>query len=91
MVDPPVVAFIGECGLSRNAIVRLYTRLHQELSQEADRFRGRRHPEEPDLYFHYRIQVASGDHWHQFDFAVNDSTAPGTLFLEAVNPTSWPW
>ncbi len=91
IVDRPVVAFIGERGLSRNAVVRLYAQLHQELGNEAARFRLTRHPEEPDLYFHYRIQVASGDHWHQFDFAVNDTTASDTLFVEAVSHTSWPW
>jgi hypothetical protein len=67
---PPLVAFIGGLGLSRNAVVRLYTKLHHELGDEAGRFRSTRHPEEPDLYFHYRIKLASGDHWHQFDFAV---------------------
>jgi pyridoxine/pyridoxamine 5'-phosphate oxidase len=91
IVDRPVVALIGEHGLSRNAVVRLYAQLHQELVNEAERFRATRHPEEPDLFFHYRIQVASGDHWHQFDFAVNDTTASGTLFVEAVSHTSWPW
>jgi hypothetical protein len=91
IVGPPVVARIGECGLSRLALVRLYAQLHHELGNEATRFRARRHPEEPDLYFHYRIKLASGDLWHQFDFAVNDTTAPDTLFVEAVSHTSWPW
>ena len=35
IVDRPVVAFIGERGLSRNALVRLYAQLHQELGDEA--------------------------------------------------------
>jgi hypothetical protein len=91
IVDRPVVAFIGKQGLSRDAILRLYIKLHKELGNEAPRFRSARHPEEPDLYFHYRIKVASVDHWHQFDFAVNDTTAPDTLFVEAVSHTSWPW
>jgi len=91
IVDRPVVAFIGACGLSRQATVRLYAKLHHELSNEAARFRLMRHPEEPDLYFHYRITLASGDHWHQFDFAVNDTTAPDSLFVEAVSHTAGPW
>jgi hypothetical protein len=91
IVDGPVVAFVGGRGLSRNAVVRLYAKLHHELGDEAARFRSTRHPEEPDLYFHYRIKLASGDHWHQFDFAVNDTTASDTLFVEAVSYTSWPW
>lgn len=71
--------------------MRLYTQLHEELGSEAARFKTTRHPEEPDVYFHYRIRVASGDHWHQFDFAVNDTTAAETLFVEAVSHLSWPW
>lgn len=91
IVDRPVVALIGARGLSRNAVVHVYTRLHHELANQTDLFRSTRHPEEPDLYFHYRIRVASGDHWHQFDFAVNDTTAPDILFVEAVSHASWPW
>ncbi len=91
IVDRPVVTFVGACGLTRTALIRLYTQLHHELGSEADRFRSTRHPEELDLYFHYRIRVASGDLWHQFDFAVNDATAPDILFVEAVCHTSWPW
>src|SRR5436190_670304 len=92
IVTRAVKTSIGQSGLSRNALVHLYSRLHDELGNEADRFRPARYPEEPDLYFHYRIAVASGDLWHQFDFAVNDTTAPDTaLFVETVSHTCWPW
>ena len=60
IVDQPAVAFLGQLGLSRNAILRLYTQLHQELGNEAARFRSTRRPEQPDLYFHYRIKVRPG-------------------------------
>jgi hypothetical protein len=91
IVDRPVSEAIGACGLSRTATVILIAKLHDELGNEAERFRGNRHPEAPDLFFNYRVKLASGDNWHQFDFTVNDTPAADTLFVEAVVHTAWPW
>jgi hypothetical protein len=90
IVTPEVVQAVGEIGLSRNAIVILYTTLHDDLGNRGGQYRTRRHPDEPDLYFAYRARVTSGGLWHQFDFAVDDVTAPETFIVLAVSHISRP-
>jgi hypothetical protein len=91
IVSPDVEAVIAGCGLTRNALVRLYTTSHDELNSEGDCLRQGRHPESPDRFFAYRIKLTSGDHWHQLDFVVDDATADTRFFVEDVTHTSWPW
>jgi len=89
IVDPDVVASVGEQELSRTAIVQLYTRLRDDLGNRTGRYQTNRHPRQPDFYFLYNVTVMSGGLWHRFDFAVGDTTAPDTLFVDAVEHTSW--
>lgn len=89
IVARAVSRYIGTCGLSRNGVVRLLARLHDELSNEADQFRGDRAPDDPD-YFRYRIDLADRGQWHTCNFAVNDRVAPGFLFVEDMFHQSRP-
>lgn len=89
IVARTVSRYMGMCGLSRNGLVRLLTRLHSELSLEADQFHNDRAPDDPD-YFRYRIDLADNEQWHTFEFAVNDRIAPGYLFVEGMSHQSRP-
>lgn len=69
---PTVVRrMIGESGLSRNALVRLYLGLRITLSAEGDRYRHNRWSGRPDCFVFPRIMV-DGAAWHRFDFVVKD-------------------
>jgi hypothetical protein len=70
----------GECGLSRNALVRLLAGLRDDLETLYDLYRSRRHPEEP-RYFVCNLAVANGAVTHRFAFVIDDSTSPDDLFI----------
>jgi len=92
LYNPTVEIFISGCGLSRQALIRLYIEVRAELMTRGDEIRRtNRHPDDPYRFFAYRYRIASGDYWHQFDFAVDDATADTHFFIEAVTYTSWRW
>jgi len=89
ILERPVSRAIGSFGLSRSLLIRLLTRLHSGLPQQADSFRSQRDPEDPDL-FRYEVVLAEGNAWHTFRFHINDTRAQGFLFVEAVAHNSNP-
>ena len=75
-VLPEVSQLVPWWGLSRAAMLRVFTTLHDELTDNADKHRGNRDAKDPD-FFHFRIRIADGGRWHFLDFAVNDAPQPG--------------
>ena len=65
---------IGRCGLSRQALVRVYVCLYGELPARADRLRRRREPADPD-HFLYRVVLLDAGAWHVLTFRVDDVSA----------------
>jgi hypothetical protein len=66
---------IGETGLSRNAILRLYLEVTITLAEEVDRYRHNRWRGRRDCFLYRRIMV-DGAAWHRFDFVVKDQPVP---------------
>lgn len=78
--DPIVRKQIGECGFSRNAVVRLLADSRARLSTETHRYRHNRWPGRADCFL-YRHILVDGDAWHRCEFVVEDHATPGELFV----------
>jgi hypothetical protein len=70
--------------LQRDALVVVLNRLYDRLTNHADRYRGRRDPDDPDL-FDYVLYLGDGTNWHTLRFSVDDRQATGYLFVVAVS------
>ncbi len=71
---------IGRCGLSRQGVVRLSSRIHIELPARTDVLRLNRDSADRDFFLYY-FRFWDGGAFHTFEFRVNDVTAPGFLFI----------
>jgi len=89
VVPPEITRLIGECGLTRDGVVRVFTGLHGELPQRYARFRGLRHPEDDRLFFFFDA-FADGDRMHTFTFHVDDSTSTEHLIVADLEHESRP-
>jgi hypothetical protein len=87
LVMPPVSAALGRLLLDRESLLKVLNRLYGQLTDHADRYRGRRDPDDQDL-FDYPVYFCDGANWHTFRFSVNDTKAAGYLFVEAVSHRS---
>jgi hypothetical protein len=59
---------------------KLRDRLIDQLENHYDRWRTRRHPDDETLFV-YTVYLAEGDHWHTFEFHVDDTLADTSLFV----------
>ena len=84
ILRPHLSRALGECGLSRDALLLVLFALHHTLPEQADRFRRTRDPNRPDSLFLFRVSLPDGALWHRLTFGVDDATAPGYLFVENV-------
>jgi hypothetical protein len=84
IVLPRVSAAIGACGLSRDAMLFVFSSVYYTLPENAERFRLVRDPEMPDRCFLFRLGFADGSVWHRLEFSVDDATAPDRLFVEKL-------
>lgn len=80
----PEVSVVLGTYLGREAMLAVLTRLRDELENNAARYRPNRDPKDPDCLFDYPLKLWDGSRWHRFRFSVNDTTAAGRLFVEAV-------
>ncbi len=87
VVPPGISRKIGAL-LSRNGVVRLLSRLHEELPARYGRYRGLRHPDD-DGSFLFFVVVAEG-RMHSFTFFIDDSTSPDHLLVQDVEHNSRP-
>jgi hypothetical protein len=79
-IDSEMSRKLGECGLSRNAVIRFRVTLRDDLEKRYQTFRQFRHPED-DRFFSYFLAVVAGDSTHRFWFVIDDSTSPDDLFI----------
>jgi hypothetical protein len=89
ILDRPVSAALGACGLSREGLIRVLLLLHQDLPADHARHRSNRDATRSDC-FRYRRQLLDGATWHLFDFLVEDSTSPDHLFVNSFGHQSRP-
>ena len=69
---------------NREAVLKVLNRLYDQLENHANRYRGQRDPEDPDL-FDYVHAIYFEGRWRTFRFSVNDAMATDRLFIEAVS------
>jgi hypothetical protein len=84
VVMPLVSAALGQILLGREPLLAVLNRLYDQMTNHADRYRGRRDPDDPDL-FDYALYLFDGENWHTFRFSVDDRQATGYLFVVAVS------
>ncbi len=58
-IDSEMSRRLGECGLSRNAVVRFRVALRDDLENRYQLFRTSRHPQD-QRFFRYFLAVADG-------------------------------
>ena len=76
---------LGGFHLPRESLLAVLTRLRDQLENHYDHYRGRRDPEDPDL-FDYVLYLAEADGtWHTLRLSVDDVMATGYLFVVAVS------
>ena len=90
IITPTVSRMLGALGLPRVLLLQVLTRVRHELEHNADQFRGVRIDGHEDRLFRLRLTVADAPHWHDFAFAVDDATAPDTLFVLGMGYRSRP-
>jgi hypothetical protein len=79
-IDKEMSRRLGECGMSRNAVIRFRVALRDDLENRYQTFRQFRHPED-DRFFSYFLAVADEEATHRFWFVIDDSTSPDDLFI----------
>jgi hypothetical protein len=85
VVDPKISKRLGELiANNREVLLMVLNRLHDQLGNHAERYRGRRDPEDPDLFDYVHALYVDGK-WYRFRFSVNDAKATDHLFVEAVS------
>jgi hypothetical protein len=85
VVMPPVSSALRGMPIGRDALVKTLNRLYDQLGRNADHYRSRRDPDDPDL-FDYVVHLFDGASWHTFRFSVDDRQAnDGYLFVVAVS------
>jgi citrate lyase beta subunit len=65
--------------------LRVWNRLYDQLENNAAPYRRIRDMDEPDFLFDYVHVLYAGGRWLTLRFSVNDTTAAGQLFVEAVS------
>jgi len=83
IVSPVISRAVGQCGLTRAGVVRVFAHLHNDLPTRADRLRRQRDAGDPD-FFLYRLTLFDGGRLHLCVFSVDDLTAAGFLFVEKM-------
>ncbi|HJT77342.1 MAG TPA: hypothetical protein VJ739_09100 [Gemmataceae bacterium] len=83
VITGPVSEALGGLGLDRRVLLKVFNRLYEQLGSHADPYRGRRDPEDPDLFF-YDMRLWDGARWHSLYFSVDDRQATDYLFVVAV-------
>jgi hypothetical protein len=86
IVSPQVSRALGQLVADRTALLRILTRLRDQLETNPAPYRGQRDPDDPDL-FEYVHYLYIGGQWFTFRFSVNDARATEYLFVEAVSRT----
>ena len=85
VVMPPVSAAIGQLIQHREQLLAVLNRLYDQMENYAARYRGRRDPQDTDL-FDYVVNFFDGNGWHTLRFSIDDRQArDGLLFAVGVS------
>ena len=85
IVLPEVTAAVHELLPTVEDRLRVWNRLHDQLQNNAAPDRSIRDMDDPEFLFDYVHALYVGDRWLTLRFSVNDTTATGYLFVEAVS------
>jgi hypothetical protein len=89
VIDADLSRRLGQCGLSRNPLLRLLVGLRTDLEDRYQIFKGARHPDRPD-FFLFNTALVDGDELHLFQFLIDDSATADHLFVEAFQHSKRP-
>jgi hypothetical protein len=85
IVLPEVIAALRQLVADKEDLLRVLERLRDELTNNAAPYRRIRDLDDPDFLFDYVHALHTGGRWLTLRFSVNDTTAAGYLFVEAVS------
>jgi len=85
IILPEVVGTLRQLVTEKEDLLRVLERLRDELGNNAAAYRRIRDMDDPDFLFDYVHALHTGGRWLTLRFSVNDTTAPGYLFVEAVS------
>ena len=85
IVLPEVTAAVHELLQTVEDRLRVWNRLFDQLQNNAAPYRRIRDMDDPEFLFDYVHALHVGDRWLTIRFSVNDTTAAGYLFVEAVS------
>ncbi len=89
IASPEITRRIGQCGLTRNGVVRILAGPQGELPQQYSRYCGLRHPEDERLFFFFDV-FADGDRMHTFTFHIDDAISAEHLIVADLEHESRP-
>jgi hypothetical protein len=84
VIYPEVVEALRAIVPDREDLLRVLNRLRDQLENNAAPYRRIRDLDEPEFLFDYVHTLFVGERWVTLRFSVNDTTAEGYLFVEAV-------
>jgi hypothetical protein len=90
IIPKPISRALGQCNLSREALLWTINNLYQRLENDPSLFRSNRTVGKEEDSFTYEVHVLDGDRRHRLTFHVNDRMAPGLLLIEALVHRSQP-
>jgi hypothetical protein len=79
-IDSEMSRRLGDCGLSRNAVIRFLVAMRDDLENRYQLYSSSRHPED-QRFFRYFLAVPDGALMHRFDFVIDDSASPDDLLI----------
>jgi hypothetical protein len=85
IILPEVIGALRQLVTSKEDLLRVLERLRDELGNNAAAYRRIRDMDDPEFLFDYVHALHTGGRWLTLRFSVNDTTAEGYLFVEAVS------
>ena len=85
IIWPEIIRALGEFVPDREIRLGVLARLRDRLEDNPAPYRRFRDEEDPDFLFDYVDVVHVNDRWCTLRFSINDTTAEGYLFVDAVS------
>jgi hypothetical protein len=82
-ITPEVRGALGQSGLDRAGLLRLYLRLRERLEDAPEAVRAKRSLKDPDCFV-FQMGLSGPDANHWFHFLVNDRAEAGVLTVQNV-------
>ena len=84
IIPPEVVEALRQLVPEKDDLLRVLNQLRHDLENHWHSYRRIRDMDDPDFLFDYVQALHVGGRWLSLRFSVNDTTAEGYLFIEAV-------